>query len=144
VLAQQMFSIGGLIGRLPGDPPSAEAAHLVKAAVLLNVGANLFETLALNMVRVDGQAGEPFEFDPAKDAPAWEREPARAVERTPEGYLDLLTWQSRRILLFPNSDGETVSRMTLMAGFRFPSGLPIRQRETMAAYKLRANPIKGG
>jgi CRISPR system Cascade subunit CasA len=142
LLAHEMFAIGGLIGRLPGDPPSAEASHLVKAAVLLNVGANLFETLVLNMVRVDGQADEPFPFDPAKDAPAWEREPARAIEREPEGYLDLLTWQSRRILLFPNADGETVSHITLMAGLRLPSGLPIRQRETMAAYKVRANPIK--
>jgi CRISPR system Cascade subunit CasA len=143
LLAQQMFAIGGLIGRLPGDPPSAEAAHLVKAAVLLNAGATLFETLLLNMVRVDGAANEPFAFDPLKDAPAWEREPARAAEREPDGYLDLLTWQSRRILLFPNPDGKTVSRMTLMAGFRFPSDLLMRQHETMAAYKLRANPIKG-
>jgi CRISPR system Cascade subunit CasA len=143
VLSQHMFAIGGLIGRLPGDPPSAEAAHLVKAAVLLNVGANLFETLVLNMVQVDGEAGEPFEFDATKDAPAWERPPAHAAERAPDGYLDLLTWQSRRILLFPNPDGDTVSRMTLMAGFRLSSDLTVRQRETMAAYKLRANPMKG-
>lgn len=143
LLAQQLFAIGGLIGRLPGDPPSAEASHLVKAAVLLNMGANLFETLLLNMVRVDGPAGEPFSFDPAKDAPAWEREPARAAERAPDGYLDMLTWQSRRILLFPNPNGETVTRMTLMAGHRFPPGLLVRQYETMAAYRLRANPIKG-
>ncbi|MBI5948772.1 MAG: type I-E CRISPR-associated protein Cse1/CasA [Chloroflexi bacterium] len=143
LLGHQLFAIGGLIGRLPGDPPSAEAAHLVKAAVLLNVGANLFETLLLNMVRVDGAADQPFAFDPAKDAPAWEREPARALPRAPDGYLDLLTWQSRRILLFPNPDDASVSRMALMAGFSFPAGLPLRQFETMAAYKLRANPMKG-
>lgn len=143
LIAHQMFAIGGLIGRLPGDPPSAEAAHLVKAAVVLNLGANLFETLLLNMVRVDGDTSLPFPFVPKDDAPAWEREPARPVARVPDGYLDLLTWQSRRILLFPNEDGDSVSRMALMAGFRFPPGLLARQYETMAAYRLRANPLKG-
>ena len=44
---------------------------------------------------------------------AWERE-AETVkdERRPDGYLDLLTWQSRRILLIPEEDdcGNTVVR----------------------------------
>jgi len=142
LVAHHAFAIGGLIGRLPGDPPSAEAAHLVKAAVLLNTGANLFETLLLNMVQVDGLHGYPFEFEPSSDSPAWERSAPQAIEREPAGYLDLLTWQSRRILLFPDGDGETVSRAAIMAGYRFPRGLDTRQRETQVAYTKRDNPAR--
>lgn len=137
VVGHQAFAIGGLIGRLPGDPPSAEAAHLVKAAVLLTTGANLFETLLLNMVGVDGLRSQPFEFDPGADCPAWEQDPPQAIDRAPAGYLDLLTWQSRRILLFPDPGGQTVSRAAIMAGYRFPKGLDIRQRETQVAYSKR-------
>ena len=137
LVAQQSFSIGGLLTRLPGDPPSATASHLVKAAVVLLQGATLFETLLLNMVDVDGIRGRPFQFDPAEDAPAWERdEPVTATTRAPAGYLDLLTWQSRRVLLVPDDDG-LVRRTVIMAGYGFPPGLDPHDYETMAAFVQR-------
>lgn len=139
VAAHQAFAIGGLIGRLPGDPPSAEAAHLVKAAVVLPTGDNLFETLLLNMVRRNDD--EPF--DSANDAPAWEQGPPSAEASAPRGYLDLLTWQSRRILLFPDEDGATVRQVAIMAGCRFPHGMNIERYETMVGYAVRKNPAKG-
>lgn len=134
VIAHQAFAIGGLIGRLPGEPPSAEASHLVKAAVTLTTGDNLRETLVLNMVQVDGRQGAPFEFNPRDDLPAWERGLPVAQPRQPDGYLDLLTWQSRRIRLIPGADGQ-VSRMVLMEAFRFPPGYTVRGRETMVSYR---------
>lgn len=138
LVAHQAFAIGGLIGRLPGDPPSAEASHLVKAAVVSLTGDNLFETLMLNMARYNDD--EPF--DAKNDLPAWEQEPPAAIPRLPHGYLDLLTWQSRRVLLFPGDDG-LVREVAIMAGYRFPQGMGIESYETMAAYAARENPAKG-
>ncbi|MCC6388234.1 MAG: type I-E CRISPR-associated protein Cse1/CasA [Dehalococcoidia bacterium] len=137
LVAQQSFAIGGLITRLPGDPPSAVASHLVKAAVILTLGRNLFETLVLNMVAVDGEGHEPFSFDPEKDAPAWERgTPTATTARPPDGYLDLLTWQSRRVLLFPDDDG-LVRHAAILAGDSFPPQMEPHDFETMAAYAKR-------
>ncbi len=133
----QAFSLPGTITILPGDPTGSSASHLVKAAVVLLQGATLFETLLLNMVDVDGIRGRPFQFDPAEDAPAWERdEPVTATTRAPAGYLDLLTWQSRRVLLVPDDDGM-VRRTVIMAGFGFPPGLDPHDYETMAAFVQR-------
>ena len=135
LVATQAFAIGGLITRRKGEPASAKASHLVKAAVLLNVGANLFETLMLNLVRYDGKASAPFEFDPQEDAPAWEQEPPRREARRIRGYVDLLTWQSRQLLLFRDSDGF-IRRAVRMEGWRFEEYEPIESKETMAAFRL--------
>lgn len=121
LVALQAFSIGGLVTRLPGDPPSAESAHLVKSAVHLVIGANLFETLLLNLTAIESGTG-PLNLIPEENRPAWELDLPVAAARTPAGLLDLLTWQSRRVLLFPNADGS-VSRVTIMAGLSFPAGL---------------------
>lgn len=136
LVAQQGFAVGGLISRLPGEPPSAEAGHLLKGAVFLATGRNLFETLVLNMVRVDGVHSAPFDFVPAEDAPAWERPLPTATSRRPAGYLDLLTWQARRIRLIPDEDGA-IRRAVIMGGHFFPPGYDPRGQETMLAYRSR-------
>ncbi len=138
LVAQQAFAVGGLITRLPGQPPSAESSHLLKAAVLLCTGENLHQTLVLNMVRLAGEEDQPFHFDPGKDAPAWEQEPNAPGERSVRGYFDLLTWQSRSIRLIPPSKDESgVSRVVIMNGSRFPAGFSGPGRETMVAYRRR-------
>ena len=39
------------------------------------------------------------------DVPAWELDQENvAIDRQPKGYLDLLTWQSRRIKLIPGKN----------------------------------------
>lgn len=136
LVAQQGFAVGGLISRLPGELPSAEAGHLLKGAVFLATGRNLFETLILNMVRVDGADSAPFDFDPAEDAPAWERPLPTAQPRRPGGYLDLLTWQARRVRLIPDEDG-VIRRVVIMGGHSFPAGYDPRDQETMLAYRSR-------
>ncbi|MCC7366297.1 MAG: type I-E CRISPR-associated protein Cse1/CasA [Dehalococcoidia bacterium] len=136
LVAQHGFAVGGLISRLPGEPTSAEAGHLLKGAVILATGTNLYQTLVLNMVRVDGIDSAPFEFNPADDAPAWARPVPSATPRRPGGYLDLLTWQSRRIRLLRDEDG-LVRRAVLMAGHTFPKDYDPRGQETMVAYHSR-------
>ena len=135
LVAVQAFSIGGLVTRLPGDPPSAESAHLVKSAVHLVIGASLFETLLLNLTAIESGTG-PLNLIPEENRPAWELDPPVAAARTPAGLLDLLTWQSRRVLLFPNADGS-VSRVTIMAGLSFPGGTAVEVMEPMAAFVKR-------
>jgi CRISPR system Cascade subunit CasA len=137
LVTQQTFAIGGLIARLPGEPPSAEAGHLVKGAVCLATGNNLFETLMLNLVVMNGAESRPFEFDQRQDGPAWDAELPTAGPRQLRGYLDLLTWQSRRVRLLPDEGGDTVSRAVIMAGNRFTQQANLEGRETMVAYRRR-------
>ena len=122
---------------------SAKAAPLNRGAVVLAKGQNLFETLALNLCRYAPEEGKPWDFDRDGDMPAWERK-AETVkgERSLDGYLDLLTWQSRRILLIPEEGdcGDIVVRMvTIKEGNRL-AGKTLHGRETMMAFRrnLRA------
>ena len=100
---------------------------LLKGMVLFNVGANLFETLLLNLVRYD-PAGE-FPMPGSDDRPAWDREaPVAGRVRPPEGYLDYLTWQPRRVQLIPAQvDGRiVVSRIRVERGEQFDDAFKAR------------------
>ncbi|MEV0609519.1 type I-E CRISPR-associated protein Cse1/CasA [Polymorphospora rubra] len=71
-------------------------------------GANLLETLLLNLVPV----APGWQVADDRDLPVWEREPQTAAEepessRGPYGLLSLYTWQSRRIRLFGDANGIT-------------------------------------
>ncbi|MEV7229776.1 type I-E CRISPR-associated protein Cse1/CasA [Polymorphospora sp. NPDC051019] len=71
-------------------------------------GANLLETLLLNLVPV----APGWQVADERDLPVWEREPQTAAEeaattRGPYGLLGLYTWQSRRIRLFDDANGIT-------------------------------------
>jgi CRISPR system Cascade subunit CasA len=137
LMAYQAFAAGGLVSRERGSAPSAHAAPLTRGAVVLVKGRNLFETLMLNLVRYDPENEEPFKSSD-KDCPAWEREGVTdAQDRAPDGYLDLLTWQSRRIRLraeaAPNGN-ILVRAAVIMKGFQFPSGFHLYGKETMLAF----------
>ncbi|MYR32544.1 type I-E CRISPR-associated protein Cse1/CasA [Nocardiopsis alba] len=96
----QAFDTGGLkAGKRPSRPSLGNSF-----ATVIIEGADLRETLLLNVPQVN----EPE--DPqssSRDQPIWEREPTVFQEsantekhsRAPFGQLDLLTWQSRHILL---------------------------------------------
>lgn len=141
LLAHQAFAVGGLISRLPGEHPSAEAGHLVKSAVLTLRGGSLYESLVLNLVRYDGAAERPFPFDPANDLPAWEQG-ARVTfsRREPRGYIDWLTWQARRILLLPVEGSTLVDRVIVMGGYQLPETTDPARYETMVAYRRPESP----
>lgn len=74
-------------------------------------GDTLFETLALNLMPY------PRELTSDRvrhDAPAWEVDDPFVPQREiPHGYLDYLTWQTNRIMLFPAEDSAGVSECTI-------------------------------
>lgn len=77
--------------------------------VLLH-GANLFETLMLNLVSRDAAAY--LTIGGSGDVPVWERDtdgPAghQNPMRPPRGAIELYTWQTRRVRLFGDRDGVT-------------------------------------
>ncbi len=134
LVAFQSFAVGGLLTLEKGQDPkrykSADNAPVVKGAVTLVRGANLFETLMLNL------HGEPFDTE-GEDMPVWERdEQTIAEDRRPNGYIDLLTWQSRRIRLQPEADerGTVIKRVVIMKGNQFPDGYHRLGKETMIAF----------
>ncbi len=113
LLAHHAFATGGLVKK-PGEPTAATAAPLVRAGVVILRGATLFETLVSNLLRYDPAEGQPISTGGAVDACSWEQPapPAQLrVEKEPKqtflGYLDLLTWLSRRVELV--HDGAVVT-----------------------------------
>jgi CRISPR system Cascade subunit CasA len=104
-------------GKTTGNP----TGPLGQLGVTLLAGRTLFETLLLNI-----PAGAP---PTSSDLPQWNRRDPSAPRsagspqwqtRAPEGLLDLWTWQSRRIRLFPEAtdDGLRVTRVLVAAGDR--------------------------
>jgi CRISPR system Cascade subunit CasA len=132
------FDVGG-IKTSERSQESARAAPLNKGAVVLPRGGNLFETLMLSMCRYVPEEGDPWDFDRERDLPAWERDgETRPEDRVPGGYIDLLTWQSRRIRLQPEprEDGRTVVKnVVIMKGYQPPEDFNLHGRETMLAFK---------
>lgn len=102
-------------------------------------GESLFQTLLLNMVQYDPQKETPLHTH-KNDLPAWEKSPPTGVERLPDGYLDWLTWQSRRMLLRPQDThlGVRVSQVIRVAGDKVPKsfsgGLPQYEFDPMFAF----------
>ncbi len=150
LVAFQGFALGGLITTEEGKKAqdgSADAGQLVKSAVVLAKGENLFQTLMLNLVHYSADDEMPFSFKADADRPAWERDDEpRPVDRRYDGYLDLLTWQSRRVKLVParNSEGDLlgVSGVVSMKGFQLPDDYWRYNYETMVGF-LRAKDAKG-
>ncbi|GGI97886.1 type I-E CRISPR-associated protein Cse1/CasA [Saccharopolyspora subtropica] len=75
--------------------------------MVLVEGNTLKETLLLNAHRFDRDYGRPWS-SAYEDRPAWESEPPQPEPdtREPYGWLDLLTWPARRVLLHPTADAR--------------------------------------
>lgn len=143
LVAAQAFRPGGLVSRGPGEPPSAAAAPLNAAALVVIRGKSLFETLLLNALVYNPAENAPIPAVRGADRPAWEQdEPAAVGKRVPSGWLDLLTWQSRRIELGPSENGERVQTYILAGGW----DLDAATRDPMVAYrrseKLGLRPLR--
>jgi CRISPR system Cascade subunit CasA len=113
LLAHHAFATGGLVKK-PDEPTSATAAPLTRAGVVVLRGETLFKTLIANLLEYDPENALPFSTGGATDRCAWEQPPApKELRRTDEpkrvplGYLDLLTWQSRRVELIPEDGAVT-------------------------------------
>jgi CRISPR system Cascade subunit CasA len=115
----QTFGLAGLSG-IRGD--TFTDAPWTRGVVFLIQGRNLFETLMLNALSYPTR--DDILLHHAEDRPAWEMDDPFDPKRTrPLGYLDYLTWQNRRILLFPEitKAGVRVTEMTMAPGLRLDS-----------------------
>jgi CRISPR system Cascade subunit CasA len=136
LLAHQAFATGGLVKK-PGEPTSATAAPLARAALVVVRGQTLFVTLLANLLVYDAPHGKPIPTGGAKDRCSWEqpslpKELKRSAEpkRRPLGYLDLLTWLSRRVELI--HEGKVVTGFINAVGKGLDSASP---RDPMVAYR---------
>ncbi|ABD09412.1 CRISPR-associated protein, Cse1 family [Frankia casuarinae] len=102
-------------GKTMGNP----TGPLGQFGIVLPLGETLFHTLMLSIPVLRHGLRQ-------KDRPQWRSESSatsRWETRAPEGLLDLLTWQSRRIRLVPEADPTAVEdvsvrRVVLTAGDR--------------------------
>lgn len=116
LLAHHAFCLSGCLcdgKRLTGVP----AGPLTHAAVFMPTGESLHETLLINLVACDPAAHAPLPVV-GEDLPAWERPSPLSPGAPPSGYLDYLTWQTRRIQLLPSAAGG-VSEVIVMPGRSF-------------------------
>ena len=80
---------------------------MIAGYCLLLEGANLFQTLTLNLQEYDDEL--PDGLGRTGDAPWWELDvdpPIDPAGNLPLGLTDLLTWRGRRVLLVPDDDGQ--------------------------------------
>lgn len=136
LLAHHAFATGGLVKK-PGEPTSATAAPLVRAAVVLLRGPTLFDTLVSNLLVYAPEDSMPISGT-SEDAPSWEQpipppdlHEKKEPQRLPLGWLDLLTWTSRRLELV--REGERVTGFVRAVGKGLAEGTP---RDPMVTYKL--------
>lgn len=138
------FNGFALTGRITGGYPAD--GNLAGGILFMNQGRSLFQTLMLNLVRYDPQNEIPS-MTKTSDTPVWELEELKPPEeRIPEGYLDWLTWLSRRMLLFPEetTDGIVVNKAIRAVGDRIPNkfseGSPSYYFDTMLAFRFNEKP----
>jgi len=114
LITAQAFGLAGTLGSTMHFTDGSCA----RGILFLVEGETLFETLALNLLRYPDDGVIPTSPD---DCPAWEMDDPFTPDRShPRGYLDYLTWQSRRIMLLPEAtqDGVVVRQMTLAPALR--------------------------
>lgn len=120
LVAAQAFGLAGLSGL----KQKFTYAPCVGGVLFLVQGETLAQTLLLNLLRYSDRLPMPKrKGEGQSDRPAWEvDDPHQPAGRTiPNGYVDYLTWQNRRILLKPEArlDGTIVVRqMTMAPGLR--------------------------
>lgn len=122
LLVRHLFSFSGGVS----FPFRFANSTLVSGFSVLAIGNNLFETLALNLVRYPHENTFTYETDEDEepDMPFWERKTLdQATPRDnngtiPRGYLDYLTWQSRRIKLLPTEDFQGVKSCQLQQNYK--------------------------
>lgn len=119
LVAQQGYAVAGGNSK----PVNFSHAPLVKGYTVLAVGADLFQTLILNLMRYGTERPIPWREG---DRPTWElSEPSvpdgKAIP--PHGYVDYLTWQSRRMRLIPEGEPTSVRRCQILQGFATPDDI---------------------
>jgi CRISPR system Cascade subunit CasA len=91
---------------IDGTPNKGGTGWVAKIGTVTNVGSSLFETLMLNFVLVD----RDHKFIYGK--PYWEQEYSgspKKIDRNPKNSVELLTWQSRRCILYKDDEQKVVN-----------------------------------
>lgn len=115
-------------------------------------GNTLKETLLLNTCEYDPASDKPWS-SAYPDRPAWDAEPPEPTpeRRAPYGWLDLLTWPTRRVLLHPTTGNDGTN---VVDGALITPGVTLMESlyraELMAAFEstktrdkdLRWNPVQ--
>ena len=122
LIARQSFSFAGGVS----FPFNFSNGLLISGFSVLAIGQNLFETLSLNLIIYHRDKPIPIQDDDddISDIPFWEREKlVQATEKDkdgtlPLGYLDYLTWQSRRIKLIQDEEKQGVKSCQLQQNFK--------------------------
>lgn len=136
LLALHAFAPGGLVKKA-GEPGSATAGPLNRGAYGLVVGRTLFETLVLNTPVYNHDNDLPFPGDSKRDVPSWEQDPllrptgSQEPKRSPFGYVDWLTWQSRRVELRLTKEGDGALGLVYCVG----KGVDRPPQDPMLAYR---------
>jgi len=115
----QAFGLGGDRGMLTDAPWS-------KGVVFFVHGNTLKETLFLNLLPYPDEEGWGRIPDLEDDKPTWEMvNPFIERSGQPIGYLDLLTWQNHKVLLFPTIDNKQpiIQEVKLGGGLRIAKDL---------------------
>lgn len=103
LITVQTFGLGGGHKGMFSDAPWS------KGIIFFVQGNTLKETLFLNLLPYPDAERNANIQDTDNDAPSWEQDdPFIDKKGQPDGYLDYLTWQNRRILLFPEQQGKEV------------------------------------
>lgn len=117
LIARQAFSVGGGVSQ----PFNLSHAPLASGFTVLAQGDDLFKTLALNLMVYTNESPLVGRNKPFDDTPIWEQdspdEPNYKGTR-PRGYIDYLTWQSRRIHLEPEGKFPLVRRCQLQQNLK--------------------------
>ena len=145
LLTTQMYSLGGGKGTTSeqfGEHPYLAHASLIAGVVVLVLGQNLFETLLLNLMVYDcDHPKKPIpRNEEVEDLPVWEQVTylkSTSVGRTPNGYLDYLTWRSRHLRLLPTPTGN-VAQLYLAQADVLANAI----RDPRFAYKINADKEK--
>lgn len=121
--------------------PSVGAGWLGKIGIIFSEGNNLFETIMLNLVLLDSQRqcwGKP--------CPVWELEAARSAERVeisvPDNQAELLTVQSRRIILKSDRVHNRIIGYTLLGGDFFQKNNAMNEQMTIWRVKKEKNSVE--
>lgn len=100
LVTMQPYSLGGMTSASIGIDKYYKDSPFSRGITFLCRGTNLFDSLLQNMVPVEVDAFSQAE----KDRPCWEVDDAFSnTSGEPAGLLDLMTYQSRRLLLFPEN-----------------------------------------
>jgi len=112
LMTAQVFRTAGL----SGIDEKFTDSPLTRGVLFWAYSVNVFETLLLNLLPYPGATNTVPHTD--LDSPSWEQDDVFHTRHYPLGYLDYLTWQSNRVLLFPTeTNGKLmVNTMTIAPG----------------------------